>query len=125
MIELAGNLIVEEGKILLLYREDASHWEVPGGKVEDDESPTEAAVREAEEEIGVSVELRKPFYSGEFQHRDEMFLWHGYVAEIAGDRPEIQESRFTELEWFDPRELDEIELAPNLEMVLPALRNIP
>lgn len=144
MIELAGNLIVEDGKILLLYREDESHWEsqrtqdgescstsipegcwgVPGGGVEDDESATEAAVREAEEDIGVSVELRKPFYSGEFQHDGEMFLWHGYVAEIVGGRPEINEDRFEELEWFDPRELDGLELAPNIEMILPALRKL-
>ena len=124
MIELAGNLIVEDEKILLLYREDESHWEVPGGKVEDGESATEAAVREAEEEIGVSVELRKPFYSGEFQHDDDMFLWHGYVAEIVEGRPEVQESRFEKLEWFDPRELDDIALAPNIEMVLPALRKL-
>lgn len=124
MIELAGNLIVEDGKILLLYREDEAHWEVPGGKVEGDESATEAAVREAEEEIGVSVSLQKPFYSGEFQHNGKMFLWHGYVAEIEEGRPEIQESRFEKLEWFDPRELDDIELAPNIEMILPALRKL-
>jgi 8-oxo-dGTP diphosphatase len=124
MIELAGNLIVDDGKILLLYREDEQHWEVPGGKVEGDESATEAAVREAEEEIGVSVDLRKPFYSGEFQHDDQMFLWNCYVAEIVEGRPEIQEEKFEELEWFDPRELDDLDMAPNLEMILPALRKL-
>ena len=51
VIELAGNLIVDDRQILLVYREDEEHWEVPGGKVESDESPTEAAVREAREEI--------------------------------------------------------------------------
>jgi 8-oxo-dGTP diphosphatase len=124
MKELAGNLVIEDGKILLLYREDEQYWEVPGGKVEDDESPTEAAVREAEEEIGVKVELRKPFYSGEFQHNDELFLWHCYIAEIVEGEPEIQEDKFGELKWVEPVELDEIELAPNLDMILPALRKI-
>lgn len=124
MKELAGNLIVEEDKILLLYREDEQHWEVPGGKVEEDESPTQAAVREAIEEIGVEVELKKPFYSGEFQKGDEIFLWHGYVSEIKENEPEIQEDKFKELRWVEPTELDEIDLAPNLKMVLPALRKI-
>jgi 8-oxo-dGTP diphosphatase len=124
MKELAGNLIIEDGKILLLHRQKHDYWEVSGGKVEDDESPTEAAVREAEEEIGVDVELRKPFYSGEFQHNDELFLWHGYLAEIVQGEPELKEDKFDELKWFDPTELDEIDLAPNLEMVLPALRKI-
>lgn len=122
--ELSGNLIIEDGKILLLYREDEEHWEVPGGKVEEDESPTEAAIREAEEEIGVEVKLQKPFYSGEFQHGDQIFLWHGYIAEIASGEPSIQEDKFEKLEWFEGSELDDLELAPNLEMILPSLRRI-
>lgn len=123
MIELAGSLIIRDGKLLLLYREDEEHWEVPGGKVEEEESPTEAAVREASEEIGVEIELEKPFYSGEFQKDDEIYLWHGYIADTEGE-PEIQEEKFGKLEWVDPRDLDDINLAPNLEMVLPALRRI-
>ena len=124
MIELVGNLIVRDGKILLLYREDKEHWEVPGGKVEEGESPTEAAVREAEEEIGAEVSLEKPFYTGEFQHEGEIFLWNGYIAEIESSEPEIQEHKFSKLEWFEGSELDDLELAPNLEMILPALRKI-
>ncbi|QKQ98950.1 NUDIX domain-containing protein [Candidatus Nanohaloarchaea archaeon] len=123
MIELAGNLIIRDGKILLLYREDEGHWEVPGGKVEESESPTEAAVREAKEEIGTEVELEKPFYSGEFQKDGEMYLWHGYIANT-DDEPAIQEETFQKMEWVDPVELDDMSIAPNLDMVLPALRKI-
>lgn len=57
MIQLAGNIIIEDGEILLLDRKDEDHWEIPGGKVEKDESPTQTAVRESEEEIGAEVEL--------------------------------------------------------------------
>ncbi|MFB6175340.1 MAG: NUDIX domain-containing protein [Candidatus Nanohalobium sp.] len=121
--ELAGNLMLRDRKILLLYREDEQHWEVPGGKVEENESPTEAAVREAEEEIGVKASLEKPFYSGEFQHNDEIFLWHCYRASIEGE-PEIKEDRFEKLEWFEASELDDLELAPNIQMILPALRKL-
>ncbi len=124
MQELAGNLIFEDGKVLLLYREDEEYWEVPGGKVEDTESPTEAAVREAKEEIGVEVKLEKPFFSGEFQHSGEIFLWHGYISEIVDGEPELQEGKFEKMEWFEGSRLDELELAPNLEMILPALRRV-
>lgn len=121
--ELAGNLIVDDGNILLLYRDDEQHWEVPGGKVEDGESPTEAAVREAREEIGVEVELQKPFFSGEFQHSGEVYLWHGYLASIDED-PKLQESRFSRMEWIEPSDLDDLDLAPNLIQILPALRKL-
>ncbi|MFB6213238.1 MAG: NUDIX hydrolase [Candidatus Nanohaloarchaea archaeon] len=124
MKELAGSLVIEDGKLLLLYREDEQHWEVPGGKVKEDESPTEAAVREAREEIGVELELQKPFFSGEFQHRGDVFLWHAYLAKIEEGEPGLKEERFSDMEWFSGDELDELELAPNMEMILPALRNI-
>lgn len=122
--ELAGNLIVNDGKILLLYRKDEEHWKVPGGKVEDEQSPTEAAVRGAKEEIGVEVELQKPFYSGEFQKNEQIFLWHCYIADMKDGDPETQEDKFEKLEWFEGSALDEIELAPSIEMILPSLRNI-
>lgn len=122
--ELAGNLIIEDGEILLLYRDDDEHWEVPGGKVEDDESPTKAAIREAREEISVEVKLEKPFYSGEFQHDGSIFLWHGYIASIDNEEPKVQEKNFQKMKWFEGSELDEIELAPNLKMIIPALRKL-
>ncbi|MFB6145421.1 MAG: NUDIX hydrolase [Candidatus Nanohaloarchaea archaeon] len=121
-VELAGNLIYQDGKLLLLYREDEGHWEIPGGKVKEGESPTEAAVREAEEEIGVTVSLDKPFFSGEFMHYDHMYLWHGYLTSIETGEPELREEKFSKMEWFEGSELDDLELAPNLRQILPALR---
>ena len=78
--KLAGNIIIKDSKLLLLYRPEKNIWEVPGGKVKKNESATEAAVREAKEEINVDVELERPFYTGEFQHENKIFEWNGYIA---------------------------------------------
>ncbi len=121
--QLSGCVIIEDGELLLLYRRDEEHWEVPGGKVEEDESPTGTAVREAEEEIGVKVELEKPFFSGEFMHGGELYLWHGYLAKLEGD-PELQEEKFSEMKWFSQEDLEDVELAPNLQQILPGLRRL-
>jgi len=121
--ETAGSIIVEDGKILLLYDEEAGFWEVPGGKVEDEETATEAALRHSKQSIGVDLELRKPFYSGEFEKNGELYLWHCYLAET-DDQPEIDGKKYSKLEWFEGPELDEIDLAKSLEMVLPALRKL-
>jgi 8-oxo-dGTP pyrophosphatase MutT (NUDIX family) len=48
------------GRVLLIHEriEDGqTHWLAPGGGVEAGETPREAAVREAAEETGISVEL--------------------------------------------------------------------
>jgi 8-oxo-dGTP diphosphatase len=123
MIELAGNLIVEGGKVLLIYRSKEEYWEVPGGKVENDESPTQAAVREAEEEIGIEFELEKPFYTGEFMKDGDLYMWHGYIASTE-ESPSLEEEKFSDLKWVAKDELQELELAPNLRQIEPALRKI-
>ncbi|MFB6217433.1 MAG: hypothetical protein ABEJ72_10810, partial [Candidatus Aenigmatarchaeota archaeon] len=73
--------------------------------------------------IGVEVSLEKPFFSGEFMHKGELYLWHGYISEIDSGEPELKEDKFSKLEWFEGSELDDLELAPNLRQILPALRN--
>jgi ADP-ribose pyrophosphatase YjhB (NUDIX family) len=48
-----------EGRILLVRRADDGRWCLPCGWVEPNESPEEAAVREAREETGLAVRVRK------------------------------------------------------------------
>ena len=123
--KLAGNIIIENSKLLLLYRPEKNHWEVPGGKVKEDESATEAAVREAREEINVEIELERPFYTGEFQHENEIFEWNGYIASIKEGRPQIKEEKFEEFKWFSAEELSDCDsLAPNIRMVKSGLKRI-
>jgi 8-oxo-dGTP pyrophosphatase MutT (NUDIX family) len=64
MIEAAGVLILtEQGKILFLKRADSQEWAFPGGKIEEGETPIEAATRECVEEIGhCPTGALKPLY---------------------------------------------------------------
>ncbi|GAA3256816.1 NUDIX domain-containing protein [Dactylosporangium siamense] len=43
------------GRVLLVEPTYKDHWELPGGAVEGDESPYDAAVRELHEELGLVV----------------------------------------------------------------------
>lgn len=43
------------GRVLLVEPTYKDYWEVPGGAVDGDESPYDAAVRELKEELGLSV----------------------------------------------------------------------
>ncbi len=52
--------IVRDGRVLLVQEadpEDEGRWNLPGGHVESGESITDGAVREAQEETGLSVAL--------------------------------------------------------------------
>jgi ADP-ribose pyrophosphatase YjhB (NUDIX family) len=54
----AGALFFDErGRILLVEPNYKPHWEIPGGVVEQGETPSEACRREVEEELGL---IREP-----------------------------------------------------------------
>ena len=52
-----ANFVVHEGKVLLLLHRKLGTWLPPGGHIEQDELPDEAAVREVWEEAGIECEL--------------------------------------------------------------------
>ncbi len=60
-VQVAANVAVEREDELLLvklnYGPRSGRWALPGGLVEDDETPENAAVRETEEETGLRVEI--------------------------------------------------------------------
>lgn len=58
--------VEKSGKFLVIRRSQTDRkwpgvWEFPGGKIEENESPLEAAVRETREETGLNVEIVKNF----------------------------------------------------------------
>ena len=61
MTVVAAALVDAEGRVLLQQRAPersmAGLWEFPGGKVEMDELPEAALVRELEEELGIETQV--------------------------------------------------------------------
>lgn len=55
-----ATFVIHQGKVLLLWHEKLQMWLPPGGHVEPNELPDEAAVREVLEETGVAVTLTSP-----------------------------------------------------------------
>ena len=47
----------ELGRVLLCHREDLDVWNLPGGRVDSGEMPTDAVMREVMEESGLEVEV--------------------------------------------------------------------
>lgn len=98
---LRGTLPVAPDDELLLIRKrrglGADLYNGPGGKVEPDETPLEAAVRETREEVGVDVgPLDAVEKCGEFDFYfgdDHVFFCHVYIAsEVTGTPRESEEA---------------------------------
>src|SRR5450759_779119 len=78
----AGILLLQDDKIALIerHRSGLNYFTFPGGHVDEGETPERAAVREAEEELGLQVMLKKLL---------AQIGWHGqwqyyYLAEVIG-----------------------------------------
>lgn len=60
ILVVAVALFDQEGRLLLQQRPSGKHhaglWEFPGGKVESEENPRDALVRELVEELGVTLD---------------------------------------------------------------------
>ena len=54
-VGVSGVVLNQKGQVLLIQRNDSKAWSLPGGGVEDGESPDQAVVREIKEETGLDV----------------------------------------------------------------------
>jgi ADP-ribose pyrophosphatase YjhB (NUDIX family) len=98
----AACVIWSGGDVLLVrhtYR-DRGRWHIPGGHVEAGESPLDAAVREAREEVGVRVEGARVVGTVRFKadfrsHLTKIITAHAASRAIRLDPAEIREAK-----WF-------------------------
>lgn len=70
LIEAAGGVVFDEyGKILVIFRRNS--WDLPKGKIDEGETPEQAAIREVEEETGLKdLTLHEPITQTYHTYRD-------------------------------------------------------
>ena len=120
----ATTFVVDEGKTLLILHRKIGKWFPPGGHIDPDELPCEAAIREVREETGLEIELLgQPSKLGEVdvltqpecillepideghQHIDLI-----YFARVVGGAVEVSEHEATDWRWCSPEDLDNPEI---------------
>ena len=123
---IVHNLIVNKGKILLIKRsyksEDGSkniyggYWDFPGGKVRDKETPREALIREAREEIGIDVNVVDIFYefSNYIENKDYVYTTLVYLSQIDIEDEIRLSDEHTDYMWITAEDL----LNSNIDCVL-------
>lgn len=108
----AGAIIIKDGKTLLAKRKGAiiaeGGWGSSGGHVEFGETPAEAAIREAKEELGIDIGNLKFIACISEQWYGKQYVDVVFLADIIGGEPKVNESdRVEEAAWFDLNNLPE------------------
>lgn len=121
----------ENKKILLVKHGDYDKWLQPGGHIEDDETPEEAAVREVYEETGLKITLIGEHFPREEDlirplgiqcNRKEdgnRFIDIIYAAKPNNteDEPIINDES-TEIGWFSRNELDRMPVFQDVKITM-------
>lgn len=131
-------LIIDEGKVLLIYHKKLGVWLYPGGHIESNETPDQALIREVQEEIGLQVKiigekdenlsdevadvsvLYTPYVIlcelvGDHYHNDMV-----YLCRIIGKRKELayNPKEAEGIGFFGLEDLSDIKLFPNFRKLL-------
>ena len=109
---IAHSLIEKDGKYLLIKRSKIkrglpnvypSYWDIPGGSVEENELPREAALREAMEEVNQKLRINKIIHEdSQFDDsKDTVFTRLVYAGEILEERDFILDpEEHTDFIWI-------------------------
>lgn len=101
-VSVAGIVVNDEGRVLVIRRRDNGHWEPPGGVLEMSETFEEGARREVLEETGISVRVDR--LTGVYKN-----MKRGIVALVFRctplDEPSRASEEATEVRWMS---LDEV-----------------
>jgi ADP-ribose pyrophosphatase YjhB (NUDIX family) len=103
-----------DGRVLLVLRRDFPVWNLPGGGVEWNETPWEAAVREAREETGLEVEIRR--LTGVYHKPSRGAVVLNFEGQVVAGRP-VPTDEGAESRYFPVDALPEPTLPKHVERI--------
>ena len=120
-------LVNSERKVLLQLRDKTENyypdcWTLPGGKIEEDESPEQAIVREVKEELDLNLSNPKLFKvvtrSGHDQIVERIFI---YWCKISERIENLKLREGVALKYFPSNEISSLKIAFDLKPIIQEL----
>lgn len=128
LLVAAVALIDPDCRVLIAQRPQgktlAGLWEFPGGKVELDERPEAALIRELHEELGIAVEeaCLAPFTFASFAYPDFHLLMPLYICRRWTGFVTARENQ--QLKWVFPKDLRAYPMPPADAPLIPPLLDL-
>jgi 8-oxo-dGTP diphosphatase len=121
-------LVDHDGRVLLAQRPPgkklAGLWEFPGGKIEPNESPEAALVRELKEELDIdtATSCLAPLTFASHRYDDFHLMMPLYVCRVWQGVATAKEGQ--QLAWVFPKDFDKYPMPPADIPLIPALRDL-
>lgn len=111
-------VIIWRGKIPLLKNE-RDEWELPGGKLEVGEPPSECLRREIEEELGWSTSVQDPFYAWVYEIRPDRHVFVlTYLARYDGTSEPVYSNEHKTLILVDPKDIRQLKMPEDYKIAI-------
>jgi 8-oxo-dGTP diphosphatase len=124
MREVTAAVIERGGTVLLCRRKPGGSlggkWELPGGKLEPDETPEQGLVRELREELGIEVRVGEFIGSADFRNGPSEYRVLTYLVQLVSGVPRAREHE--ELRWVSSDELDLYDLPDSDRSLMPQIK---
>lgn len=128
LLVVAVALVDADGRVLIAQRPQgkamAGLWEFPGGKVEADERPEQALIRELREELGITVKepCLAPFTFASHVYDDFHLLMPLFICRRWEGT--AQPLHHAALKWVRPREMADYPMPAADLPLIPMLRDL-
>jgi 8-oxo-dGTP diphosphatase len=128
MLVVAAALVDSDGRVLIAQRPEgrsmAGLWEFPGGKIEADERPEDALIRELREELGIAVKeaCLAPFTFASHTYSAFHLLMPLYVCRRWEGTPSPK--HHAALKWVRPKDMKEYPMPAADLPLIPLLRDL-
>ena len=114
-VSAAGGIVKRKDKYLFIKRHGI--WDLPKGKIDEGESPEQAAIREIHEECGVLCEkagelITVTYHTYVFENRETIKKTYWYAMEYSGTKElTLQtEEGISKAKWCDNAKIEKIRL---------------
>jgi 8-oxo-dGTP diphosphatase len=121
-VSVAGVVVDEAGRVLVIQRRDNGRWEPPGSILERDETFEEGVVREVAEETGVTVEVER--LTGVYKNMTRGIVALVYRCHPTAGAP-YPTTESVAIEWIAPGDVAERMIPAYAIRVLDALAPSP
>jgi len=111
-----ATVICRRNNEILYVRKAKARWTLPGGKIEANESPAQAAARELREETGLifqDLSYVTRFEGGEVLH-------HVFEVSVTFMATPAPKNEIADCKWFTAKELGDLKVNPSAKSIVKA-----
>lgn len=113
VIKVVAAIMIHNGRVFATqrgYGEFKDGWEFPGGKVEPEETPQEALVREIKEELNTVIEVGELLDTVEYDYPEFHLSMDCFICKVKAGDLELKEHE--DARWLTTETLDSVDWLP-------------